>query len=211
MTFDQEREQRWIAYALGDLDPEEREAIQAEMAKDPETAASVQHAVNLVRQWAKSPVELPESPTSAVERESGKRAGAMQSVPRWFWGAAAAALLLVAVAQTQFTLTVGDTTFSWGATEQQALDNGVSERLDLVADRLAALETQSQDTVAALQSYFVQNVALERDFREAVAQLERNQQIESLTRYEDMRRLVQLAGLEFNPDIAWISQAADEH
>ena len=92
-----ERTERWLAYFLGEVEPEERERIEAELRASPEEAEQVRRLVESVSRWAKTPPAYTPLRMDELPIEAG-RPGAKQKAARgpfrlrwsWAWVAARA-------------------------------------------------------------------------------------------------------------------------
>ena len=210
-----DRERRWIAHSLGELSEEESRELEEELKTDPERAARYRRLVGEVRQWAAEPT--PHRPLDIARlmdeaaREGGDASGPStpagrskpSRVPALAWTLAAAALLVFALSQARFTLQLGEHALHWGA-GRGAEPN--AEALSALRDQTDALLTQLDITRRRLQEVQWQNRRLEASFQQTAAWLSRQQQIESQTRFQDVKRLMQLTGLEDPTPALWIAQ-----
>jgi hypothetical protein len=189
MTNHEQREQRWIAYFLGEGDPVERRRTEQELREAPEEAERIRVLCTAVTQWAQeevppSPLALSELPVGDLEFQRAKkqRTSAMWKALPW----AAAAVFLLALSQVSFSVTMGDTTFAWGA-------GGAPQTADpAIATRLATLETASAEANELASAVALRTMNLETELRDTAAELAQNQRLESEVRYRDMARLLTL-------------------
>jgi anti-sigma factor RsiW len=196
---DDGRRDKWLAYALGELPEAERAGVEAELAAHPEELKRLQQTIATVRAWAGEVALGEASDVSAIvseARHGGSRrdTNAGQSVragvPRWVWGVAAAALLLIALGQVQFTVTVGGTTFTWGSARQVS-DATPDAALASKVEELAAKHAAAEQQLAFMRNQYEALVHSVKGTTEALAY---SQQVESATRYRDVQQLLQLAG-----------------
>jgi hypothetical protein len=209
----EEREARkslWVAHYLGELPPDERRRVEAELRADPEEAAECERLAAGVRQWSSQatpgrPLDLQAVYSAAApERqaaEAGSCAPAMKRPRRagaWALAAAAPALVAFALTQVKFTIAWGDKALHWGqgaapATGVAEVDStelaAIHARLDEI--QLALRETDEQINSVALESVR-QNLALAADVQSALARLTARQDQESRTRYRDVQQLISL-------------------
>ena len=117
------RRDKWLAYVLGELPEGERAEVEAELARHPGELRRLQETVKAVNAWASEAGATVASDVDATiaEAQQASEAGKNRpvkpvsvGVPRWVWAAAAAAMLVLALGQVQFSVTVGGTTFAWG-------------------------------------------------------------------------------------------------
>ena len=202
-----EREERWMAYYLDELEPDERAVVEAELKASPDEAAAYRQFVEAVADWATEPI--PCEPLSAADiRETVSARQACHPSPpsrrlAWACGLAAAVLVVMGVVLAGGSVTVGGATVSWGP--QRA---GESEQLAAVAQQLHALEQLIAENRGQIQAVGIQNAALANEFRYATAQLAREQRIETQTRYRDVKQVAQLVGWEYGDTADWLESHA---
>ena len=197
MGVREERERRWMAYYLEEADPSDRAAIEEELRLDPEEAERVRLVCDGVRSWAQQEVapshlsleDLPigglASRTVALKQ---RRALLWRTLP---W--AAAATFILALSQANFSVQVGDSTFSWGEANVTPYPEEGETVIALQA-RIAELEKATTEAQDLVQQVALQSVELETEFRETATELAENQRLESQIRYRDMERLLSLYG-----------------
>ncbi len=186
MNFRNDGRNDWFAYFLGELPEAERGRVEEEMAVAPEEAEEVRRAVEAATAWAQQPESYEPLALDAVIQDGRVTPFARPPAaraPRWFWAAAAAALVVLAVSQTRFSVTMGDTTFAWG----RPAATSTTDTLVALAAKLAEVESKHAKTEELVASVAERTLAVE----ESAAQLAYNQQVEAETRYQDMATLIQ--------------------
>jgi len=195
---DEGRQDKWLAYALGELPEAERAGVEAELAEHPEEWQRLQQTVAAVHAWAGDAASTEASDVTAIvaeacraDRPRGDCTGQplAAGVPRWVWGAAAAALLLIALGQVQFTVTVGSTTFAWG-TAAHAPDSQPVAALESKVKELTAKHDAAERQLTFMRNQYD---ALAHNVQSTAEALAYSQQVESATRYRDVQQLLQLA------------------
>lgn len=190
-----ERDQRWMAYFLDECDPSERPQIEAEMRDHPKEAEAARLVCEEIRAWAAEKVEASpfnvedayaENPEEIDTRPTKFRL----SAPRRIWPWAVAAMFLLALSQISFSVSLGDSTLSWG----QPVAVNVSDPKQL--ERLEALENTAMQTTDYVESLALQTVALEEELQRTATELVLFQQVETQTRYRDMERLMQMPAFQ---------------
>lgn len=111
----------------------------------------------------------------------------------WAWTMAAAALLIFALAQTQFTLSIGNTELRWGKNLQDKEIRTSLENLQYQMDVGFQMADLNQRQIRALQ---LKGQQLSESFVQMTSWLARQQQLETETRLQDLKRLIQLTGIE---------------
>jgi anti-sigma factor RsiW len=181
-----EQQDRWIAYLVGEIPEGDRAAIEAELAAHPEAAAELRRVVDAASGWAKAPVSAGESDVVLY------RANASTRRPRpWYAlpiGLAAAAALMFAVSQANFTVSFGDTKLSWGASGPV-----VSAPIES-SPAFAALQERDANLGEIVEALAVQTALLQENFDSATNELAYTQYVDRQTRYQEMQQLLQLAG-----------------
>lgn len=186
-----ERDQRWMAYFLNECDPSERAQIETELRDHPKEAEAARRVCDEIRAWAAEGVEAAPFEVELAYADN-PTANGTNIVPfhrratRRVWPWAVAAMFLLALSQISFTLSLGDSTLSWGQPVPVIVDD--SKQLE----RLQALETTAMETTEFVEALAQQTVALEDELQQTAAELVLTQQVETQTRYRDMERLMQL-------------------
>ncbi len=220
MKQDRERDQRWMAYLMGDVNPRERAMIEAEMRENPEAAEMCRRVVAGVEKWAgeavpSEPLDFEALYAQVEEEEKLDRAkmlelvsapqwcGPPMSLPRragsnpWVWvaGVAASALLVFALAQVQFTVRLGDTTLQWGKGANTTDLAALKTQLDSVASEARESRLAAQSASTQIQTVSQRNSLMQEEFRQAAAGLAWMQRAESQQRYRDVETLMRLTGV----------------
>ena len=221
MKQDSERDQRWMAYLMGEGDPDERAAVEAEMREDPEAAEACRRVVAGVEKWAGEAVPAASLDFEALyacveEEETAQRdkmlelvsapqwCGPPMSLPRragsnpWVWvaGVAASALLVFALAQVQFTVRLGEkTTLQWGRGADTADLTALRTQLETVASEAHESRLAAQSASTQIQTVSQRNSMMQEEFRQATAGLAWMQRAESQQRYRDVETLMRLTGV----------------
>jgi len=202
-----DREQRWIAYLLGETPPEERARIEDELREAPGEAERLRAVVDTVATWAKAPVSY--SPLRVqdldLDEEEAAPAPAGRTTPlarrRWLAAAtlAAAAAFLFALSQVSFTLQYGDKALHWGGQAATEAPAGLGQTVDALATRVQGLEQAAIDAHGLIQALQWQNAAMDEEFRNAALRLARSQRETAQIWYRDLNSAVYLAGLAERP------------
>jgi len=205
MTENNDREARWLAYHLGDLEEMERARVAEELLHSPQEASDVERFVQSVSGWAKRPVSetLLRIENLHLETENIGRGPApfrerlRNLVPRngWAWGMAAAALLVFALSQVRFSVSIGDSTFVWGGQPSDVQLDRIPGEIQALAGRIQSLEETDADIGEQVQSVALNHLALKEEVRSTGSLIVENQRRETLTRYHDFQRLLDLTGL----------------
>lgn len=204
----EERDQRWIAYHLGDLSEDEKAKVEAELREDPEKAIQFKELIEGIERWAAEPVpytplEISDlrldrtQPFGSGEAESWSGASRRGPAMAWTWTLAAAALLVFALSMTEFTISFGQTELTWGRPAADPAVGEVSAQLAGIASELGELAQEtlvSRDQIRQLAEW---NAEIEHDFLLTTTELMRIQADESQMRYQDDQNLLTLAG--FSP------------
>jgi len=201
-----EREQRWLAYFLGEADTEEQRRIEEELAASPLEAEEFRQFVKEIQSWASEPVSAAPLRMHDILSRAGepdmkpeKVSSPFMKPTRWFWALAAAALILFSLSRISFSVRTEFLSFNWGqkveGEEIRALEEGLKSLSARVEDyRLTATENQTM-----IQTLNLRNRLLEDNMRNAVSQIVHNQQIETRTRYNDLQQIMQLTGGGLSP------------
>ena len=197
MNPQKEREDRWLAYYLGELPESERRAVEEEFEADPALAADMKDFLRDVETWAKRPVPGEPMDIDAVRQHEAPGRGGFKAL-RWPLSFAAAALFLFALTQVQFSLEFGDTQFAWGQAPS-AVNTGLPE----LQARLDAMEAAQASTQAAVETVAMQTVVLEENLNTTAATLAAAQQQETIARYRDMEQLLAFAASTDELGFAW--------
>ena len=186
MNFRNEGHNDWFAYFLGDLPESERGRVEEELAASPEEAEEVRRAVEAASAWAQQAEPYEPIALDALIQDGRVvpfvRPAAAR-VPRWLWASAAAAMILLALSQTRFSVTMGDTTLAWG----RPATTSTPGNLDALAAKLAEVESKHLKTEELIATVAERTLAVE----ESAVELAYNQQVEAETRYQDMATLIQ--------------------
>lgn len=191
MTPTPEQEHRWMSYFLDECDAKERDAIAEEIRKYPEEAEAVRMLCTQVRTWAKeevdtAPLDLSQVYANDVQHLSLFRRATRSALP---W--AAAALFVFALSQVSFSVSFGDNVFAWG--QQPALE---TTDTDALIERLHALEAATTETGEFVEAIAQQTLALQDNLEETATELSIKQEMESIARYRDIERLINMSSLE---------------
>lgn len=220
MSAEDKREERWIAYHLGELTPAERTAIDAELAEDPEKAGEYKRLVDGIAAWAEepSPYRPLDLESLNLEQSGALRPGRWASFGRRLketfglggslaWGLAAAALFVFVLSQTQFTLSIGNTTLYWGEPAPAEPDEELQMQVAALAGQLGDVKETMLANGSRIQSVALDATArdlyLERSLRESESHLVDLQEAESRTRYRDMESMMRLVGYVDPREGAW--------
>ncbi len=224
MKHDSQRDPRWMAYLMGEGEPHERAAIEAEMRENPEAAEACRRVVAGVEKWAGEAVpaapldfealyaqaevaeaeSLPQTPETiglaqqvSVPRSSGSKV--------WVWvaGVAASALLVLALTQVRFTLQLGSATLHWGVGANPHDLAALKTQLDTVASEARESRLAAQAASVQIQAVSQRSSLMQEEFRQATAGLAWMQRAESQRRYRDVETLMRLTGLYLRPTNGW--------
>ena len=188
---------RWLAYLLGDLDPDDAARAETEMRDDPAKAKEVRKFFEATTDWAKRPVaEAPIDMTELAARTRGAAvvpAGRARFRAAWPWAAVAAAALLVAVlSQASFSMRIGGTAFAWGNPPQSEAVTQLESKISALNESYAELAADNLRLYNGFEDFVFSLQQLETQLQLATAELARNQQHEAYTRYADMKRLLEM-------------------
>jgi hypothetical protein len=114
-------------------------------------------------------------------------------VRTWAWTMTAAALLIFALAQTRFTLSIGNTELRWGKGLQDKEMRTSLENLHYQMDAGFQMADLNRRQIRTLQ---LKDQQLSESFVQMTSWLARQQQLETETRLQDLKRLIQLTGIE---------------
>jgi len=208
METDKNREERWYAYLLGDLGDTEARDVEAEMASYPKEAAEVRRAFKDTNSWAKEGVGYVPFDASVIpshEEEVAETVGHRKTL--WLRPASlvAAAVLLLALTQVQFTISNGDTSFTWGSDD--ATETPVTAN-DKLMPRLDSLEQAITSFENAIQALDERDSLLVEQFERNALDLARTQRLESQARLRDMDEIIKWTGYPEAKEDEWLHQAA---
>lgn len=215
---DEDRERRWLAYFLGELPVEERAEVEGELSRDPKAAAEMRSLFEEVEAWSEEPV--PYTPLRAkdlpLEPAAPSRAPQFEIPPlsaqsrrptpigangyRLAMTLAAAAMFLFALSRLEFTLRIGGSDLRWGhgpvSLDAVELKSGLASIEGKVEDltQLTQLQGGQIREVAATAS--ARTGLLETELLQTATELYRMQQVESQTRYRDVRQILRMSGYE---------------
>ena len=202
-----EREERWTAYYLGESSPEEKEAIEAELRENPEAQKEFDRLIVGVKGWAKEPVASqpldvshfgrPDTPVgleNEIGSSSGKRIKRANRPLSLAIGIAAAALFVFALSQIQFSLQFGETAFVWGKSLSSERLDDLQAQVGRNAIELEQVELWAAGNTREIKDIVLTNLAMRDIFAQSTAQLVRMQEVESQTRYKDMKSVLTLVG-----------------
>ena len=198
MNPNDDRTTRWLACLLGDLDPGETARVEAEMRADPDKAKEFKRFFEDTSEWAKRPVaDAPINMTELATRTRGPadlRIGRARFRRAWPWAAVAAtALLVAALSQTSFSMQLGGATLAWGDPPESEAVTRLESEISALNESYAALATDNLRLYSGFEEFVFSLQQLEFQLQVATAELARNQERESHTRYADMERLLQFA------------------
>ena len=188
---------RWLAYLLGDLESDEATSVEAEMRADPDKAEEVKRFFEDTIEWAKRPVSA--APINMTELAARTRGATDARIRRarfstaWPWAAvAAAALLVVALSQTSFSMQLGGATLAWGDPPQTKAVVRLESEISTLNESYAELAADNHRLYDGFEEFVLSLQNLETQLQVATTELARNQQRESQTRYADMERMLQI-------------------
>ncbi|MCH8204587.1 MAG: hypothetical protein IID09_05450 [Candidatus Hydrogenedentes bacterium] len=198
MNPNDDRTTRWLACLLGDLDPGETARVEAEMRADPDAAEDFKQFFEDTSEWAKRPVaDAPINMTELAARTRGPadlRIGRARFRRAWPWAAVAAtALLVAALSQTSFSMQLGGATLAWGDPPESEAVTRLESEISALNESYAALAADNLRLYSGFEEFVFSLQQLEFQLQVATAELARNQERESHTRYADMERLLQFA------------------
>ncbi|MBN1545509.1 MAG: hypothetical protein JW902_02500 [Syntrophaceae bacterium] len=206
MSEKDDRTRRWMAYFLDEVPPEQRPQIEAELRAAPEEAAEVLDFMEQIADWAKEPV--PYTPLDLNDPQFNAEFGrkSRRFVPLTFawplrW--VAVAIVLLALTQLNFSITVGDKTLRWGSPLTRSDVSRLNAKIACLETELQQVQQDTAQTQTDCQTVALKNLMLEKEFRLTTAQLARNQQIETVTRYRDTQNLIRLAGYDNPAGVTW--------
>jgi hypothetical protein len=211
MDTDNNREERWYAYFLGDLNANEALEVEAEMRAHPETAAEARTAFEQLQAWSAEPVPYEPFNLNAVSHKDVLQFQSEYGIKRrkrWAWlrptPLIAAAVLLLALTQVQFTISAGGNTFTWG--QKPVAESPVQEDTEM-ASRLETLEQAAAEIGSAIEELEVRDSIMVEQFEHNASELARNQQLESQARLRDMQRMMWWTEYPNEKEEAWLQQA----
>jgi len=188
---------RWLAYLLGDLDPDDAARAETEMRDDPAKAEEVRRFFDATTDWAKRPV--PESPIDMAELAArtrgatGIRTGRARLRAVWPWAAAAAAVVLVAaLSQASFSVQLGGAALAWGTPPQTEAVTQLESEISALNQSYAELAADNLRLYDGFDEFVFSLQQLQTQLQIATAELVRNQEREAHTRYTDMQRLLEM-------------------
>ena len=188
---------RWLAYLLGDLEPDDAARVEAEMRDDPAKAEEVRRFFEATTDWAKRPVA--ESPIDMAElvartRDAADvRAGGARFRTAWPWAAVAAAVVLVAaLSQASFSMEIGGATLAWGEAPQMEAVMQLESEIFALNQSYAELAADNLRLYDGFDEFAYGLQQLQTQLQVATAELARNQEREAHTRYTDMQRLLEM-------------------
>lgn len=204
MNHDDTQRERWLAYLLGETKPEDAARIEAEMAEAPEEARALKKGLAAARGWASEPAE--HSPVVMETLLAAEPASVAQSrwARRWPW-AVAAGLLLIALTQLSFTVSVGDTSLAWGTNAEDSEREALTEQVADLQIRYSALADAANESADFLGVAAYRINTLEQDLSHATTELARNQRAETRARYMDVQRILELTGHRDVEVAAWMN------
>jgi hypothetical protein len=222
MSHQNPREERWIAYHLGELSPAERREVEAELKASPHAAADYERLIQGIARWATEPVpytplrieNLGIEELKAGAKASGRVIEGWRRLIRpksWVWGFAAAAACLLIFMQAEFSFRLGKVNLEWGAPAADPETAQLRDQVDRLTAQLAGMSEsiQTQDKLIRDVAYTssLQDALLESQLDSATSQLVRFVQSESQTRYQDFQNFLQLAGLNSTTP-EWMTEAS---
>ena len=205
MDMQENRDEKWIAYLLGDLDPADAALVEEEMKANPEQALEVRETVERIRAWSSESVEhVPLNMTDlGIAQASELPEGSSRDNPRSripsFWVRAgalfAASAVLVAMTQARFSVSVGDNTFSWGMDKNRDIaENPDRPALEVtpigLISRIEVLEQAATEMGDAVQALALQDSMMAESFKQNTLELAHYQRLESQARLSDMKRMM---------------------
>lgn len=206
MNQENDREKRWLAYHLGESAPGEREKIEQEFKTSPKEAEDFKRFILELTAWAKE--EVPHTPLLLEDLgidpsyEKGKTPRIGFFPAKWFWGFAAAALILFALSQTSFSIRMGDFVISWGRDADGNQVSQLSKNLSLLSEDVRLLRQNAIENQTRIQNVALRNTLLERNIQTAFTQLVYNQQLETRARYNDLQKLLRISDESLvNPEV----------
>jgi len=203
-----EREERWIAYYLGESSPDEKEAIEAELRESPKKREEFNRLIQGVKAWAKAPVaarplDISQIGIETVGAAAVDRKGRFARSFSLALGMAAAALFVFALSQIQFSLQFSGTTIVWGKSLPAERLDELQAQVARNAISLEQVNLSAADNSRQIKDIVLTNLAMRDIFAESTAQLVRMQEIESQTRYKDMQGVLTLVGNRPTSDNPW--------
>jgi hypothetical protein len=211
METENNREERWYAYLLGDTDAVESQKVEAEMRAHPEEAAEARHAFEQLHAWSAEPVEYEPFDLSSVPHKDAVQIQSEFGIKRrkrWAWlrpnPLIAAAVLLLALTQVQFSISAGGNTFAWG--NNPVAESPVQNDVEMVS-RLETLEKAATEIESAIEVLGVRDSVMAERFEQDTTQLARNQQLESQARLRDMHRMMLWTEYPNENEDEWLQQA----
>jgi hypothetical protein len=107
---------------------------------------------------------------------------------------AAAALLVLALTQAQFSVVRGEKAFHWGRATSEGESTQRDSELAALNERISFLEQAAQKTTVQIRSLALQDLLLEEAFRNAATRLAQNQEAVVRSWHRDVGDLVRLTG-----------------
>jgi len=203
MKPERAREDQWMAYHLEELSEEDRARVESELKASPELAESYRRFADALRLWATEeiaarPFDIEAFRASQETRRLPQERTPLKSVTpglrflpgRLAWALAAAALVLFALSQTHFTLTLGNATLHWGTPKRGDAETALRAQLDESQDQLALLQGGMEQNMEILQAIAQRQIDTEKHFIEVTDRLGYYQQVEAATRYRDTNALM---------------------
>ena len=119
-----------------------------------------------------------------------------RSLYGWWTAAtlAAAAMVVFALAQVSFSVSLGDATLQWG--ESSDNHSALAGQLAEAESRIAQFERQLSTHAEAISSVAAQNVLLGESLHVTAVELAQRQELESAARVIDMQNLVQFVSYQ---------------
>jgi len=143
------------------------------------------------------------SGSSTMRLPSKERWGGART---WAWIMAAAALLIFALVQVRFTLSIGNTELRWGKDVQ---DKEIRTSLENMQYQIEAGFQMADLTQRQIRTLRLEDQRLRESFVQMTTWLAHQQQLETETRFQDLKRLIHLTGLE-DPSVSeWLAMGTN--
>ncbi len=107
---------------------------------------------------------------------------------------AAAAMVLLALAQVSFSVSLGDATLQWGESNDER--SALAAQLAEAESRIAQFENQLSTHAEAINTVAAQNVLLGESLHVTAVELAQRQELESAARVYDMQNLAQFVSYQ---------------